>query len=84
MSQPQPTPTENENYSHSNYAEHNLVEIPFASLKQNFFPPTYVASNDDCIPISCVEEEIRNSYSKITIVYITSSVNIFLSYHVIG
>ena len=60
------------------------MEIPFASPKQNFIPPTYVASNDDYIPISCVEEEIRNLYSKITIRCITISFNIFLSFHVIG
>ena len=84
VTQPQPTPAEYDNYSQSNYAEHSLLEIPFASLKQNFIPPTYIASNDDYVPISCVEEEVRNPYSKITICCITISFNIFLSFHVIG
>ena len=59
-----------------NYIESKPTTSESIIEVEPFAPPTYVA-------ISCLEEEVRNLYSKITICYITSIFNIF-PFHVIG
>ena len=53
-----------------NYIEGKPTTSEVIIEVEPFAPPTYIA-------ISCMEEEVRNLYSKITICYITNIFNIF-------